>query len=226
MNISCPTIIVLQNSYNFLWMQLNVYEFYFLWVGCVGSVFPFRERQCRDVAWHHVMRFLCSFSHFFNSIHTRNRQCKHKLLRTMVGKQFRDADKKNSHDPLEIISATSRATPFADRSSADSHRFFSHNTSVFPGPFFLFFLHQFYMNRPRSYLSPLPAPPTPSPCPAFYSPRTGPIFLPRQASFTSPLLPRFWGSPPLSFSWSICSCLPSVLISAHSLLFSPSFCLS
>lgn len=128
----------------------------------------------------------------FQRIHARNRQCEYKLLRTVVGKQFRDADKKKL-DPLEIISAASRATSFADRISADSHRSFFLiilGRSFFPGPFFFLFLRRFYVvNRPRTYLSPLPVPPTPPPCSAFYGPRTGPIFLPRQPPFLPSPLP-------------------------------------
>lgn len=99
---------------------------------CVGSAFSFRERSRHDVAWHHITRFPCPFSRFFNSIYTCNRQCEHKLFQTVVGKQFRDANKKSSHDLLEIISAASRA----DRSSADSHwSFFSQYFFLSPIPF-------------------------------------------------------------------------------------------
>lgn len=132
-----------------------------------------------------VTRFPCPFSRFFNA---RNRQCEHKLLRTTVGKQFQDADEKSSHDPLEIISAASRATPFADRFSRWlSPIFFLVILFFFSGSFFFLFLRQFYVaNRPRSYLSPLLVPPTPPPWSAFYGPRTGPIFLPRQRPLPPP----------------------------------------
>lgn len=123
----------------------------------------------------------------FQRIHTRNRQCEHKLLRTMVGKQFWDADKKTR----SIRNYKCRIARHAVRRSVLRwflQIFFLIILSFPEYFFFLFFLRQFYVNRPWSYLSPFPAPPTPLPCSAFYGPQTGPIFLSRQSLLYPPLV--------------------------------------
>lgn len=157
--------------------------------------FPFRERPRHDVAWHRVTRFLCLFSRFFNA-YTRaiananinycerwsesssETQTKKKLARSIRNYKCRIARHVVRRSVLR---------------RSDSHRSFFLiilGRSFFPGPFFFLFLRRFYVvNRPRTYLSPLPVPPTPPPCSAFYGPRTGPIFLPRQLPFLPSLLP-------------------------------------
>lgn len=117
--------------------------------------FPFREQPRHDVAWHRVTRFLCLFSRFFNAYTRAIANANINYCERWSESSSETQTKKSSHDPLEIISAASRATSFADRSSADlSPILFSHYTRTFflSRPLFLPLPPSILRSEPAAYV--------------------------------------------------------------------------